>query len=340
MELEERYRIVKSNVGVTDVSQQYGRLFAKGKDAFDLLHRMSTNDITPLESGNRAVLTALLNEKGRFVDLVIVIKHSKDETLLVTSAGKEEAVIQWLDKFTIMEDARFERASEKIVQFFVCGPNALELLQKFTTGKIDGSRSEVCDLSFGTAPASLVKVLGLAMKGWFLLTSTDHAPKVREALLSEAERLGGAAFERDLFEILRIENGMPIAPNEINEKHNPLEIPGIGREAVSFTKGCYIGQEVIARLDAQDKVQRQLVGLCFADELPSPGDRISDESLVGTALGDEIGEVTSTVNSPQKGPIALGYVRGKYANPGRKISVKSANGNIMPATLVSLPFDD
>ena len=149
----------------------------------------------------------------------------------------------------------------------------------------------------------------------------------------------GCEFQ-ELFEILRVEKGIPIAPNELNDKHNPLETTQTA-SAVSFTKGCYIGQEVIARLDAQGKVQRQLVGLKFGDSLPSTGDRISDESLAGVSpLGDEIGEITSIANSPSFGNIGLGYVRAKHANPGKVVSVKDSEGNKFSATLVKLPFDD
>ena len=97
---------------------------------------------------------------------------------------------------------------------------------------------------------------------------------------------------------------------------------------------------MIARLDAQGKIQRQLVGLKFGDGIPSVGDRISDGALVGVSpLGDEIGEITSIADSPLFGNIALGYVRAKYANPGQVVSVKHREGNAIIATVVKLPFD-
>jgi tRNA-modifying protein YgfZ len=335
------YQKVRTSAGLFDATNYYGRLFARGKDAIDLLHRMSTNDLKPLEEAkSQSVLTVLTNEKGRFVDVLKVVRDSSGDTLLITSKDKEQAVIDWLDKFVIMEDARFEPATEKITQFLICGPNATSIISRYCVQEMaETSRSSVFDLHFESANATLVKAPSVAGNGWFVLTAAESAAKVRSHLETDVLAEDGAIFDSELFEILRIENGTPIAPNEINEKHNPLEL-AIASEAVSFTKGCYIGQEVIARLDAQGKVQRQLVGLKFADRLPSIGDRISDESLAGvTPLGDEIGEITSIANSPSFGNIGLGYVRAKYANPGKVVSVKDNEGHKLPATIVKLPFD-
>src|SRR5579871_2765275 len=121
---------VRTNVGLFDATNYYGRLFARGKDALDLLNRMSSNDVTPLEKGSGVIQTALLNEKGRFVDLLKVVKDSLGETLIICGKDKEQTIISWLDKFTIMEDARFEKATEKIWQFVLSGPKASELISR------------------------------------------------------------------------------------------------------------------------------------------------------------------------------------------------------------------
>ncbi len=333
------YRKVHESVGLFDASRSFGRLFARGKDAIDLLHRMSTNDLLPLQAGKSlSALTALTNEKGRIVDVLKVVRDEMGDVALITSKDKEQTVIQWLDKFTIMEDARFELATDKLAQFLICGKNANSILRKYAGQDLEGaSNTAVFALHVGEANATLVKGPSLAGNGWFILTSRDSANIVWKQLEAGVLASGGAVMDEDLFEVLRIELGMPLAPNELNEKHNPLETT-IAKDAVSFTKGCYIGQEVIARLDAQGKVQRQLVGLTFGDGVPTIGNRIADEALAGTPLGEEIGEVTSVAISPAHGGIGLGYVRGKYANPGTIVSVKDSTGNILSATLVMLPF--
>ena len=333
------YYRVRKNAGLFDASNSYGRLFAKGKDAIDLLHRMSSNDLKPLEeSKTGAVLTVLLNEKGRFVDVVKVVRDGSGGILLITSKGTEETIIRWLDKFTIMEDARFEPATEKIAQFLICGPKAIAIVSQYAGQDLtDATRTSVYNLQIDSTPATLVKAPSIAGDAWFILTASNAASKVWDKLELAIWDHDGAIFDSELFEILRIENGSPIAPNEINDKHNPLEL-ALASEAISFTKGCYIGQEVIARLDAQNKVQRQLVGLQFGEGMPNVGDRISDEALIGAPLGDEIGEITSIANSPENGNIGFGYIRAKYANPGAVISVKDSEGNKLSAMLVQLPF--
>ncbi len=333
------YLRVRDNAGLFDATNSYGRLFARGKDAIDLLHRMSTNDVKPLEDTKpQAVLTVLLNEKGRFVDVLKVVRDGSGGILLITSKGAEETVIRWLDKFTIMEDARFEPATEKIAQFLICGSKANSIVSKYTSQDMsEASCASVYDLQIDSIPATLGKARSIAGNAWFILTAADTASKVWSKIERDVLSQKGTIFDSELFEILRVENGTPIAPNEINDKHNPLEL-SLASEAVSFTKGCYIGQEVIARLDAQNKVQRQLVGLQFDEGMPNVGDRISVESLAEAPLGDEIGEITSIANSPEHGSIGLGYVRAKYANLGSAISVKDAEGKKIPATLVQLPF--
>jgi tRNA-modifying protein YgfZ len=332
------YERVSTSAGLFDATHSFGRLYARGKDALDLLHRMSTNDIQPIgTSKGQAVLTALLNEKGRFIDVIKLVRDHSGEALLIASKGKEEAIVQWLDKFTIMEDARFERATEDISQFLVCGPKANAMLRNYASSEITNSRDVVWNLLINSIPATLVKGPSLAGNGWFILSSKEHAEILWNELENQIRNNSGVTIGEEVFEVLRIENGTPIAPNEINEKHNPLELP-LASETVSFTKGCYIGQEVIARLDAQDKVQRKLVGLKFSKGMAYIGDRISMESLIGTPLGDEIGDVTSVANSPAYGPVGLGYVRAKYANPGTEVSVKTTEDNSLSATIVTLPF--
>jgi folate-binding protein YgfZ len=336
------YEKVTNVAGVFDATATYGRLFARGKDAIDLLHRMSSGDVQLLEKENgKAALTALTNEKGRIVDVVMVIRDETSDIMLVTSRDKEQTVIQWLDKFTIMEDARFERATEAIAQFLICGPTATSILASYTNANLSSAtRADVFGICANDIPATITKAPSLAGSGWFIFTGSEFKDALWSKLDSDIKKVGGGIIDDDLFELLRIENGTPIAPNELNEKHNPLETP-LAKEAVSFTKGCYIGQEVIARLDAQGKVQRQLVGLKFEDKLPHVGDRISIDDLESTnPLGDEIGDVTSIAVSPKNGAIGLGYVRSKYANPGAVVSVKDAEGNKLQASVVTLPFEN
>ena len=112
----EEYQKAHKSLALFDAASRFGRVAALGSDAIDLLHRMSTNDLLPLigKSGTGAQ-TVLTNEKGRIIDLLTVLSQGK-EALLITSSGREEHVIQWLDKFVIMEDAKFEKRSDEMSQ--------------------------------------------------------------------------------------------------------------------------------------------------------------------------------------------------------------------------------
>ena len=335
------YKRVRESAGLFDASHLHGRLYARGKDALDLLNRLSTGDLTPLFGQNGlAIRTVLTNEKGRIVDVLQVIKDESGHVVLITSKDKEQTVMDWLDKFTIMEDARFLLATEEIAQYVLYGPRSQSIVELYAGRDLSEMPVEaVAGITILGTSATLFQAQPIGGRSWGILAHREHAEAIKRQLTSDILTEGGVVVDDELFEVLRIESGIPIAPNELNEKHNPLEIAQTA-SAVSFTKGCYIGQEVIARLDAQSKVQRQLVGLHFENGMPAVGDRISDEALVGTPLGDEIGEVTSLAHSPANGAIGLGYVRARHANPGppRRVSIKDNRGNTLPATLVTLPF--
>lgn len=348
----QNYDAVQNTVGLFDASGTFGRLLARGKDALDLLHRMSTNEMQPLEGKSGALQTFLTNEKARIIDLLTVVRDEAGEAMLVTSHGKEETVIQWLDKFTIMEDARFVRATEEIAQFALFGPRAGDVIRAFTD--IDLGKMplwSVTGIQIADKPATLFKSgQRIAESGWWIFTHQEHAEVVRAVLAAEMEHHEGAVITNALFEILRVEAGLPKSPNELNDKHNPLET-SLAHTAVSFTKGCYIGQEVIARLDSYDKVQRHMMGVQLATGVSPLGSegpwsilsdsaeenfKVSGKTIVRT---NEIGEVTSIIESPQfSAPIGLAYVRSAYANAGATVSVQLGE-QAAAATLVKLPFN-
>ncbi len=149
--------------------------------------------------------------------------------------------------------------------------------------------------------------------------------------------------------MVRIEKGIPKSPRELNKKHNRLETRLLS--SVSFTKGCYIGQEVIARLDSYDKVQRHLMGIEFEG---MPADVESELGLLSApahsdgqaafkaknAAGEEIGELTSYRYSPgREKVIGLAFIRSAHSNPGGQVLVYVSDIIQLPATLVKLPFD-
>lgn len=326
----EAYKKAHSALALVDASALTGRINATGVDVLDLLHRMSTNDLMPLfGKPGKGAQTILTTEKGRIVDLLTVIATS-DGALLIVSKNNEQKVIEWLDKFVIMEDAKFKNATASISQFILFGPSALEYLTtKTNTDLIALENFSSIETTIDSIPARIQKSNRIIESGFSIFCDANDHDALLALLEEEIAEFGGAVIDDDTFETIRIEAGLPSAPNELNEKHNPLETALV--QAVSFTKGCYIGQEVIARLDTYDKVQRHLMGVKFNANLNGSAAPLQLQAADGT----EIGEVTSLMFSPNIGAsIGIAFVKTAFANPNATVNAAGAE-----ATLVKLPFD-
>ena len=237
----------------------YGCLKATGEDALDLLNRLSTNKVDHLEPGHWAP-TVLTSDRGRIVDLLCVVRAG-DHVLLLTSPGQQQPVIEWLDKYTIMEDLEVEDVSRSTAVVALAGAGADAALglagdepeylpgriYPATTISVGGSVAIAVSRPLGNLPCRL------------LIAPADAAEAVTGAL-AEA---GAMTADADEWEILRVLSGNPAFGSEMGEPYNPLEAGLIG--AIDFTKGCYIGQEVIARLDSYDRVQKYLAVLRFSE---------------------------------------------------------------------------
>jgi folate-binding protein YgfZ len=333
----EEYHKAHKSVAIYDASLRFGRVAANGKDAIDLLHRMSTNDLLPLiDKPGTGAQTVLTTEKGRIIDLVTVLSHGTS-ALLITSGEKEEAVIEWLDKYVIMEDANFAKKSDEISQFLIFGPKAMEFLESLISPRSHMGPISLMNLEnfhfqeFEITGEKIIlqKTHRIIESGWAIFTSKANSEALLALLQSKSEEFGGTVIGDDTYNLLRIEAGIPLAPSELNEKHNPLETTLV--QAVSWTKGCYIGQEVIARLDTYDKVQRHLMGVEIGKtfhngSLPIP---------ITNTDGEQIGEITSLEFSPSlEKNIGLGFIKTAYAIPNMNAKVGEED-----AKLVKLPFE-
>ena len=307
------YLAAATGVAVHDISY-VGRLHATGADALDLLNRLSTNKVDELAPGQGAP-TVLTTDSGRILDLIHVVNMG-DHTLIITSPELQQPILDWLDKYTIMEDLEVEDRTTGATMLHLLGPNSRPWLDQ--TGGVDlgglspygvvsaeiaGLAVQVIDKPFGRLP------------GVALLLSNKDAPALWNHLLDT----GVTARGTEAYETVRVENAVPAYGHEMGEPYNPLEAGLIG--SIDFTKGCYIGQEVIARLDTYEKVQKHLVTLRF-----SPGSAPS----AGMGLvkdGKVIGRVTSLGSVPGSGDtggtIGLGYVRKAFASEGARLELET-----------------
>lgn len=324
-----RYHALKDGVGFARLDRGIIRL--TGADRIDLLHRLSTADLARLAPGQVAT-TIVTSEKGRIVDLLDVVVRT-DDLLLISSFSDPGATLAWIEKYVIMDDVEGEVIGEEFSLLGVYGDRAFQMVDAVigTTG-MPPSGSWVR----GESEASEIMVWrGEGLNGPSSLHLLGN-PTALDRVVSGLAGAGAVEIDPELMEIIRIEAGRPRADSELGLQHNPLELGLVSN--VSFTKGCYIGQEVIARLDSYDKVKNRLVGLRVQAE---EGGVVTPEYPVrSSADGDTVGRVTSVAHSPGIGTIALALLRATHATADTPVEVVDPeSGDVVARGLISmLPF--
>ena len=301
----------------------YGCLKATGEDALDLLNRLSTNKVDHIEPGRWAP-TVLTSDRGRIVDLLSVI-NAGESVYLLTSPGQQQPVMEWLDKYTIMEDLEVEDVSATTAVITVAGAGAEAVL-----GLEVGEPERLPGLQY---PAPSVAIGGKYLIGisrplgsmacCLLVVPSADVPVVVAALGAS----GASEADAEAWDALRVSGGAPAFGSEMGEPYNPLEAGLIG--AIDFTKGCYIGQEVIARLDSYERVQKYLSVLRFSD---------GSDVAPGTPLyldGRQAGTVTSVYRTSGGELRGLGFVRTASATPGQVLELQAPESGM--ATVEDLP---
>ncbi len=319
-DFDSEYGELSTGVAILDRSYM-GRIVANGSDALDLINRFSTNATVGLSDGD-VVVTVLTSDIGRVLELITVVRRSATESIVITGAGAEMTVIDWLDRYNFGEDCEFAVVTDDSSQITITGPATAGLgIPLPETGR-------VIPAEIRGVPVEIVRALNPSLESYeILISDNEQSGDVWDALVAA----GATPVGEEAFNVFRIERGLPSPVSELSDRVNPLEA---GLEPyVSFTKGCYMGQEVIARLDTYDKLQRRLVGLVR----PAPGAGSGAHLSAGSSVraGDRVvGQITSAVTSPSLGrSIALAYIRKGHAEPGT--TLESDQG---PVEVVSLPF--
>jgi folate-binding protein YgfZ len=314
----EEYRTAREGVALSDRSS-YGRLRIRGKDALDLLNRLSSNKVIDLPRGEGAS-TVLTTSKGRIIDLLLVINMG-DELLVITSPQTPAKVIEWLDLYTFGEDITVEDISAETALLSLTGPGAVDLLgADAPTLPLYG----VGQVSIQDMQLPMIRTDALGTISYDLLTTASQAEKVWDDLV----QAGAVAVGEEALEMIRVEQGVPRYGREMGEEFNPLEA-GLD-SSISYVKGCYIGQEVVLRLNTYKKVQKHLMGIAFEEGMPETATHLEVE-------GKDVGSLTSVVDSPLLGhALALGYVKSSFAETGQEFDVRIGDG-LARGKVVELP---
>ncbi|HXV75979.1 MAG TPA: glycine cleavage T C-terminal barrel domain-containing protein [Candidatus Polarisedimenticolaceae bacterium] len=307
-----------------------GRLLASGPDLLSLLNRLSTAKLDSLAVG-QGVTTVVTTAKGRIVERLFVHRLADRSVLLVSGAGAAPRVVAYLDRFTFAEQTGLDDVSAKTGQLSVVGPRAAEALAAAGLPRPLPAASVVAEL--GGVEMHVLGQDGLSTAGYSVFLPAGVAGDAWRLLREATERCGGLPAGTSAAEAWRVLHGLPAPGHELTEDYNPLEA-GL-YDAVSFAKGCYVGQEVVARLNTYDKVSRSLVGLVFdrSIELPAAGTPLYHD-------GREAGVLTSAVTPPGRNrSIAIGYLKRRAAGAGAELFV-GASESALRARVVDLPFPD
>jgi tRNA-modifying protein YgfZ len=310
LELDAQYRQLREECGLLDRSAR-GKLAIVGPDAAEYLQGQLTNDVEALEPGD-GQYAALLDRKGHMQADMRVLRPNSEEVWLDTEPGALAASRRHLQMYSIGREVEVVDVSEERAILSLIGPRSVEV----------AGGAALPENACESTTVSGVECLAVGTSGGIdLIAAAADSARLVEALLGAGavEVTAGAA------EILRIEAGTPRYGAEMGAETMPAEA-GIVEQVVSFTKGCYIGQETVARLHYKGRPNRHLRGL-----------KLSAPAAPGAALrlGEkEVGKLGGTAVSPALGPIGLAILR-REAEPGAELAVGEDG---VTAQVVDLPF--
>lgn len=326
---QHEYQAVREKAGIIDLSFRV-QVRMTGEDRSSFLQGMVSNDVQALKPGEGCPAT-LLTEQGRIVaDLRI---YALDNSLLLdVDARIKDKTIEALDRFIIADDVEMEDLGQQQTTLAVQGPLAAQVLEAAGVTPNVANDFQHLEATLATAPVRLVRVNDTGTDGYEIHVPTEQIEAVWRVLLQAGEPLGACPVGLTALNMLRIEAGIPWYGLDMDEDRIVLEV-GM-EQAISFNKGCYLGQEIVERASARGRVNRKLSGLVVhgdGETLPESGDKLFHDSK-------EIGWITSAVVSPRLGrPIALGYVRREHLDPGTQLQI-DRNGTPMIAEVTALPF--
>ena len=335
MSLLDQYHALRRSAGIVDRSGR-GRLLLTGSDRRSYLQGLLSNDIIALSAGDGCYAT-YLTAQGRMIADMRVFELG-DALLVDLDGSLAQAVADRWSQFIFSEDVQVQNISSSTAEIGVYGPHAAEAVAAALAA--GATSREVADAtrlrslpvysnargSFRAVPVTVMASDDIGVLGFDIVLPVEHRADMASLLRSGgASEASGAAAE-----VCRIEGGRPLFLTDMQEDTIPLEA-GIEDRAISLTKGCYVGQEIIIRVlhRGHGRVARKLVGL-----LLDPGASAPARGAAIASGSRDIGAVTSAADSPALGrPIALGYVHRDFVQPGTAVEI----GGI-EASVAALPF--
>jgi len=323
----QEHHAVRKQAGLFDVSHM-GEIMVTGKDAFALLQKIASRDISLMKS-NRVTLGVLCNEQGGIIDDLTIYKYHDEKYLMVVNAGTASGDYEWTKKHAVNMNVQIDNISDKITKLDLQGPAAENILQKITRDDLKAiKRYAFAEIKVDNVPMTVSRSGYTGEDGFELYFPNEQAVQIWEKILSVGKEYGLLPCGLGARDTLRTECGMMLYGHDIDINHTPLE--AVYGWAVSFNKE-FIGK---AALEKQKKegLTRKLIGF----EMIERG--IARDKYLIFYNGQEVGIVTSGVPSPTLGKnIGLGYIKYDRRAPDTEIQIQIRN-KLVKAKIVKLPF--
>jgi len=303
------FRALLSGSGVYDLRWR-AKIALTGSDRVRWLNGMISNNVRDLAAGH-GVYAFLLNAQGRIqADLYA---FQRGESILVdTELSQREKILQLFDHYIIADDVELSDVSEKLAALGLTGPESRSVLEKAGVPVPDLAYLQFADLLWRDVPITLLRSGEEARESWQVWLAPEHLSKAWDTLISS----GATRTGTDALNLFRISRGIPQFGVDIRDRDLPQETGQM--RALSFTKGCYLGQEIVERIRSRGAVHREFQAFEVQGALPEPGAKIQAE-------GKDIGEITSAASLPLSSgerSVALGYLRREAA--GKELTAGSA----------------
>ncbi len=314
------FRALLEGSALVDMSWQ-AKLVLSGEDRVRWLNGMVTNNIRDL-APNHSVYNFLLSAQGR-IQGDLVASNRGDYLLVTTDREQAGNIAEIFDRFIIMDDVEVADISDKLATLGMFGPHAAELLQLAGLDVAPLQPGSLMDEVWRDLGITLVRSAQPQIDGYELWFAADNLQKIWEILTFT----GATPVGSDAFELYRIVRGVPRYGIDLRDRDLPQETGQ--QHALNFSKGCYIGQEIVERIRARGNVHRTFTGFEITGEPPAAGMKIR-------AAEKEAGEITSAARIPfpsGERTLALGYLRREFAAAGTTVAVGGRSASVQP-----LPF--
>ena len=305
----------------------WGRIKVSDNDRLRFLHNQSTNDFESLKPG-QGCDTVFVTSTARTIDLASAYV-TDDAVLLLVSLSRREYLMQWLDKYIFFADkVQLTDLTDETVTFSIIGSQSDAVIEKLGAseiiGKPYGSHIQIPNLN--EEKENIIAVgSGLASSGYTLILNANQKEEIWQKIIES----GAVEIDDNDWEMLRILQGRPQPDSELTDDYNPLEV-GLW-QTISFNKGCYIGQETIARLNTYKGVKQNLWGI-----------RLNDAAEIGTVItaGDNIVGKLTSLTKDGNNYFGLGYIRTKAGGVGLKVKIGETEGEVVSIPFVSHQYPD